>query len=771
MGNNNTSGMQEQDNSAVEAGEEVLHGAGANADGVEGEKQVIYLAEDKDFHEKVNGLVSDVQSGAEEANVLYQTSNQSESSEVETVSNEVGEGDTKLTCLSKEVENHEKQKEFDSVGNLFGENNHQPEKQTTIEKEEERARITTFAAISATLDAEPRESLDTKPDQRELVDSHDNSCVEDDNEAVSSTGSESSHPLVTDHSNYLEGDGVSNTKLSNSSSVPQKEQVSSEEKCVEGVDDDGNDMKAEKSGIEKKCNGDFFTEMNLEAVLLDKPFNCHQEVSAPEDKCITFTEEGTTIAKFSGNESKNNDQNPNQLYEEATESTISKEQAAQPELNAIGLKYENEEHSNLECQNEEAKIPENGYPNDVMLAAELTYKSNETEAVQEIDDKTEALFSIKDDTKAREMENQCPFLPLSPENGEAFVLDTPVSVYTPHHMHDIVLESETVKSSIESSHVSTVQSQDHQEDTLIQSWCGQGGSEALLAEAPAESLQSQDQHDTSMGSEVVHSSNEQFLPQAPTQEQENVMADETRSNGNDSNIDLKQKSGGNHFTTKALLINSADLIEEILGSEVKFVKDQIGKEMSKDIAIAPKTLLEAKTSENQSSEQNAIVETPAFAENGFKAQEGPRRFSTESKPDDLAVPAHIQKSPSFNFDIRLAAKTEESDQTPLLYHDKRNSVRLLKPTAHSGYSQDSLRYQAMPVEEKVITLDRSDSNKSRTPFLGFEKEEEEAEANIAVTATAKKATKVASTSPKTKEKHKRKTSLFSNCMCCATVIN
>lgn len=78
------------------------------------------------------------------------------------------------------------------------------------------------------------------------------------------------------------------------------------------------------------------------------------------------------------------------------------------------------------------------------------------------------------------------------------------------------------------------------------------------------------------------------------------------------------------------------------------------------------------------------------------------------------------------------------------------------------------------MEEKVIALERSDSERSRTPFLGFLKEEE---AHVLVAKAAAKdlgnspTKEVTSASPIAKEKHKRRTSLFGHCMCCATVID
>ncbi|OMO54712.1 hypothetical protein CCACVL1_27653 [Corchorus capsularis] len=188
-------------------------------------------------------------------------------------------------------------------------------------------------------------------------------------------------------------------------------------------------------------------------------------------------------------------------------------------------------------------------------------------------------------------------------------------------------------------------------------------------------------------------------------------------------------------------------------------------------------------------------EKPAIANGDHYQQETVGRLSNESSPDNISIHAEMRKSPSFNLDLRIDARPEESDQTPLLYQDKTtiddsfssqaDHVALGKVTeSKTEYKENSFHYEeAMQVEEKVVTLERSDSEKSKTPFLGFLKEEEE-EAQLLVTpknqdnpsATNKAAIKVsikevASASQKGKEKRKPKVSLFGTCMCCATVIN
>ncbi|KAF2313908.1 hypothetical protein GH714_020472 [Hevea brasiliensis] len=137
---------------------------------------------------------------------------------------------------------------------------------------------------------------------------------------------------------------------------------------------------------------------------------------------------------------------------------------------------------------------------------------------------------------------------------------------------------------------------------------------------------------------------------------------------------------------------------------------------------------------SQSSEQCEKVETSVHGRGGYEPQETVGRFSTESISDNLNNHAEMRKSPSFNLDLRIEARGEESDQTPLLHEDKnaieglpiQADVSLQNSLPQAQYGQESLKYQAMPVEEKVITLERNDSEKSRTPFLGFLKEDEEA---------------------------------------------
>ncbi|GMJ01916.1 hypothetical protein HRI_003860800 [Hibiscus trionum] len=171
------------------------------------------------------------------------------------------------------------------------------------------------------------------------------------------------------------------------------------------------------------------------------------------------------------------------------------------------------------------------------------------------------------------------------------------------------------------------------------------------------------------------------------------------------------------------------------------------------------------------------------------------RLSMESNSDNTS----IRKSPSFDLDLRMDASAEDSDQIPLLYQDKTTIDSFSsqpdvkghgKPVADTENGETPSLYESMEAGEKGVTLERSDSEISKTPFLGFLKEDGEADDNNKnmlmdpmkqddqsatkeTTSTTSKVSVKAVTSGTTKGKVKRKprASLFGTCMCCATVMN
>ncbi|KAL4311914.1 hypothetical protein GQ457_01G032180 [Hibiscus cannabinus] len=198
--------------------------------------------------------------------------------------------------------------------------------------------------------------------------------------------------------------------------------------------------------------------------------------------------------------------------------------------------------------------------------------------------------------------------------------------------------------------------------------------------------------------------------------------------------------------------------------------------------------------ENGGEKPLTLSETKAVANGDHGNQrESVGRLSMESNPDSTTMP----KSPSFDLDLRIDARAEESDQTPLLYQDKTTIDSFSsqpdvtdheKPVADTENGETPSLYDSMAAQENGVTLERSDSEKSKTPFLGFLKEDEEADNNNMImkpmkqddqsttketTASKDSVSVKAVTSGTTKGKVKRKprASLFGTCMCCATVMN
>lgn len=192
-------------------------------------------------------------------------------------------------------------------------------------------------------------------------------------------------------------------------------------------------------------------------------------------------------------------------------------------------------------------------------------------------------------------------------------------------------------------------------------------------------------------------------------------------------------------------------------------------------------------------ENSEMAETSSLLlyEQGAKGQESIEKLMTEPSSDNASNHVGFRKSPSFHFDLSTGSKCDESDQTPLLCHDKipgrsliyRDEAMLQKDSVQiKNYATQD---EALLVEEKTIRMERSDSERPSAPFLSFLQKKESAE----ISATpgeqekngADKKTKkdpwtvihktFALTSPRdSNSKRKAKSSIFSTCICCATKI-
>ncbi|KAJ6351304.1 hypothetical protein OIU78_007258 [Salix suchowensis] len=147
MGNNNTSGLREEDSTTGEAREKSVQeptdskGSGDTHD----HSQTLDEAEHAEVHPTP------------------------ESPKAETKPNEVGGGDNKLHPASfpNELEGDEKSTESNLEEIVLGENSNQLGRQASFKKEEEEIMpVSAFLTISPSHDLEPQESKDLKFDQQ-----------------------------------------------------------------------------------------------------------------------------------------------------------------------------------------------------------------------------------------------------------------------------------------------------------------------------------------------------------------------------------------------------------------------------------------------------------------------------------------------------------------------------------------------------------------------------------------------------------------------------
>ncbi|KAF8008141.1 hypothetical protein BT93_K1971 [Corymbia citriodora subsp. variegata] len=195
---------------------------------------------------------------------------------------------------------------------------------------------------------------------------------------------------------------------------------------------------------------------------------------------------------------------------------------------------------------------------------------------------------------------------------------------------------------------------------------------------------------------------------------------------------------------------------------------------------------ETKASRDQCNSESQQCQMPVTPGGTTKQEKISGSPSTGLKSyNDTHIHPQLQKFPSFDFNLLNGSRSEESDQTPLLFPDR----SILRSMSVKGRCDRAEQVECL--EEKTVWMDRTDSEISKTPFLGLSKKEhddDEKQEAYAVATSQKQVVKeadtkaskamwvvpteeIGSTSPKGKEKRKFRSSLFGNCMCCATVIN
>lgn len=234
-----------------------------------------------------------------------------------------------------------------------------------------------------------------------------------------------------------------------------------------------------------------------------------------------------------------------------------------------------------------------------------------------------------------------------------------------------------------------------------------------------------------------------------------------------------------YFTSTS--IDSSNLTVENMEIIVDEAFEEDGKENYSEREKATEADITKTSEANLSSVP--ILCNAVFTNGGYEVMESvTSRYSTESNSDNPNISCLMQKSPSFNLNLRIEATREESDHIPLIHHVKTAAEGLsnqsslnLKPSAE--YEQHMLQHEEMPVEEKIVTMERNYSEKLHAPFLGLLKEEEEAHLLVMPKkqenqdGRVKEVKQIECDLPRGKEKRKPRPSFFSSCMCCMTLTN
>lgn len=215
---------------------------------------------------------------------------------------------------------------------------------------------------------------------------------------------------------------------------------------------------------------------------------------------------------------------------------------------------------------------------------------------------------------------------------------------------------------------------------------------------------------------------------------------------------------------------------------------EVNETAVKNVGLAQSEEGSVATAKNQ--ENDHQIETSLFSRqfstSEFKvSDEGKKMVDNESNASRAGVQVELRKCPSFDFGVPFDARSEESDQTPLLYQE-RTTKRSFSTSStlfqNRGIQTEvlgkSLRYDAVEVEEKTITMERSSSDSSKAPNLNKPDHKEVARAKQRENSNTDHSDMKSSASPSqedcgTKENGKRKTrpSIFTTCICCTAAIS
>ncbi|XP_052190472.1 uncharacterized protein LOC127800090 [Diospyros lotus] len=638
MGNNNVSGLKEEESKPGEAAGSSA-GEGDRVGDRKGENQIVPAGKDKDFHEKSEGLSSEHPSDGN-AQIEY---NEAPS--------------------SAEDENRvDKASETNLEENVLGANDQEIGDQTSFRQEEEGARNSTGETKSALLNEEPLESAATEGNQQERGEveakgNMDESVVSDAEVDETATEDESVVTCTGDDEGETNAEGEVENGLSAMELTSQSGIDNTCDEEVPGLVElarNGSSKSSEETGSEIKSS------------------ISPEESYDPQDECIVLTED------------KERKTHPRPQFHEGVEDEAKADEgnASKTDPGKESM-ADSSRNSTVEkdSQSHEMMVAENGYQKDTSNG-EVKEMSRDLEEVIQMDPETGMVSTENNHAKEEE-----------PKEKE--VIDD---------MEEKTENMQALESGIEATHLIDYH---------------------LLASS-----------DTS--------------PKCPDQNQDS----EIESNAV-CLTDSKQGRCSQFIVNGSSVVDTNNSAEPAVFSEVGLQNGKAEEDLQRFPGKMSVTVAETEAVAHQPTEEKSVE--PKASE----AEESSARFSTGSVPENPSVAVELRKSPSFGFDLPHKTRSEESDQTPLLHHDK------------SAFG--SLQYEAISVEEKTIQVERSDSDKSRAPFLNFLKEEEKAKLMAKSQKEEddheKKAVKESGAITKRSGKRRPRPSIFSTCICCAAAIN
>lgn len=231
-----------------------------------------------------------------------------------------------------------------------------------------------------------------------------------------------------------------------------------------------------------------------------------------------------------------------------------------------------------------------------------------------------------------------------------------------------------------------------------------------------------------------------------------IIEAEFKENGDYLHEEVAEKQDENEATDE-------NVIEDV-ESEPSHTEN--GHETTEKCVLEPQSSMEIDTAEAKVS--------PISRNSESKADSDAKTLETEANQSCNGGKVELRKSPSFDFGISFDTRSEDSDQTPLLYQDK-TARRSLSTCSNLSFQSTNiqkesaakpLQFEAVQVEEKTVLMERSNS---KTPSSQVKNNQENG-SDASPTRDGG-----AEISSKGNRRQKTRPSLFTTCICCTAAIS